>query len=351
MVGGPGSAGRRASVTWQPRVSVIVPTRERPDDVRRALQALLNSDYPHFEVLLAVDPGEKGTTPEFLEALLGHEWHLARESPSVADVLAQVSLTAADGKRVRHLTIRGRGVSAARNAAAACADGEILAFTDDDCTVAPDWLQRIASTFAGTPELGALCGPLVPAPHDPTQVYIPEYRPARSVRLTHRFVRPWLLGVGANMAIRAAIFRRLGGFDTRLGGGTPQKTAEDINLTYRILRQRLPVYLDANNGVLHWGARAVADGTSRELQRGSWYGMGASYGILFGEGDLVAGAALGRILLSGLFLAGLQVVRGRRPELPASVAVAGFVRGLRVSRHPLQRARRARPAPAQHVLT
>ena len=44
-----------------------------------------------------------------------------------------------------------RGPAAARNCGARLARGRYLVFTDDDCTAAPDWLEKISAALAGTP--------------------------------------------------------------------------------------------------------------------------------------------------------------------------------------------------------
>src|SRR5919199_1925171 len=103
------------------------------------------------------------------------------------------------------------------------------------------------------------------APHDPARAHVPVFQPARSGPLKHRYLRPWQLGVGANIALKRSTFLDLGGFDPRLGGGTRQICAEDSNLTYRALRRGVRVQVDAENIVTHWGARPVSDGSSRRL--------------------------------------------------------------------------------------
>jgi glycosyltransferase involved in cell wall biosynthesis len=102
-----------------PRISVILPTRDRLGSLRRTLDSLRAQDYPaaQFEILVT-DDGSLDGTPEFL----------ARQSG--AGVL-------------RTVRTGGRGPAAARNAALDLARGELLAFTDDDCVVPPDWLGRL----------------------------------------------------------------------------------------------------------------------------------------------------------------------------------------------------------------
>ena len=107
-----------------PYFSVIIPTRARPRTLAACLEALSNLDYPRdrFEVIV-VDDGSD--TPP-------HE--------VVARFSGRLDVTL--------LTQSHAGPGTARNTAAARARGEVLAFTDDDCAPAPDWLTRLASRFA-----------------------------------------------------------------------------------------------------------------------------------------------------------------------------------------------------------
>jgi len=107
--------------------SIIVPTRNRPLQLRACLEALASLNYPgdRFEVIV-VDDG-------------------SRASPdSVFDGVS----TAVHGNLIRQAHA---GPARARNAGAAQARGRTLAFLDDDCRPAPDWLGRLAAAFREKP--------------------------------------------------------------------------------------------------------------------------------------------------------------------------------------------------------
>lgn len=112
----------------QPFFSIIVPTHNRPGQLDACLRSLALLDYPRdrFEVI-AVDDGSE-TPPEAL----------------VASFRDRLDITL--------LTQPHAGPASARNTGAAKANGEFLAFTDDDCTPAPDWLQALAARFATVPD-------------------------------------------------------------------------------------------------------------------------------------------------------------------------------------------------------
>jgi hypothetical protein len=327
----------------QPSISVIIPTRDRPGDVKRALDALLRCTHPAFEILVVVDPQESGTTAAHLPSMLpaaGGTWHQCTTR------IAEAVYESEGGTRLTLLRSPRRGTSSARNTGAEQARGSLLAFTDDDCTVPVDWLACIEDAFARGDAPGLLCGPMVAAPHDSARVHIPEFLPPRSERIVRRSVRPWSLGVSANMAMAGETFFDLGGFDTRLGPGTPQH-GEDTQLAYRVLQARLGLHVEAFNPVTHWGARLVESGASTRLLRESWFGVGACYGLLFAEGDPVAPLVVAREIRS--LLAGMAVTRLRGCSPPdymlLAIVIRGFARGMRVSREPAIRPRAlARPA-------
>lgn len=103
-----------------PAFSVIIPTRNRPEQLRRCLAAALALEPPGGGIeLIVVDDDPDG---------------------SAAPVLAEADRD----ERIRYLTATGGGPATARNLGAARASGEILAFTDDDCEPAPGWLLGFA---------------------------------------------------------------------------------------------------------------------------------------------------------------------------------------------------------------
>lgn len=117
-----------------PRVSVVLPTRDRAHILPRAVaSALLQSVAPH-EVIV-VDDGSTDGTPEMLRARFPE---------------------ALDEGRLRLVVQPPAGVAAARNAGLAAATGELVAYLDSDNSWEPDHLLAACSALAASPEHGAV---------------------------------------------------------------------------------------------------------------------------------------------------------------------------------------------------
>lgn len=124
---GVGDGGGRSTGDGLPFFSIIVPTYNRPTQLGACLESFAGLDYPRtrFEVVV-VDDGSQ--TP--LQAV-------------VAPFQARLDVT------LLRQTNAGPGI--ARNTGAARARGQFLAFTDDDCRPAADWLRILALGFAAEP--------------------------------------------------------------------------------------------------------------------------------------------------------------------------------------------------------
>jgi len=112
-----------------------------------------------------------------------------------------------------------KGLSGARNTGAALANGEIVAFLDDDAEAAPDWLARLAALY-DDPDVLAVGGRVEPVWEARRPGYFAEeldwlvgctYRGMPKVAAEVRNV------IGANMSFRADVLNRVGGFNTSLG--------------------------------------------------------------------------------------------------------------------------------------
>lgn len=168
--------------------SVIIPTRNRDRQLRACLESIAALDYPNhrFEVVVVNDGGKV----------------------PVDDITAPYQ----DRLNLVLLNQAGAGPAAARNAGAKKAGGHYLAFTDDDCTVAPDWLEKLEKRFRENPRsayggqtINALAKNAYSAASQLLVTYL--YRYYNTDHNSARFLTT------NNIAFPATLFRAIGGFD------------------------------------------------------------------------------------------------------------------------------------------
>jgi glycosyltransferase involved in cell wall biosynthesis len=116
-----------------PLISVVVPTRDRPEALKRCLDALdAQTVAAQLEVVVVDDGSVEG---------------------AVSSVVGRHPCA-------RSIRQGGAGPAAARNAGAREALGSVLCFTDDDCVPGRAWVERLADALhAGG---GAVCGRTIP---------------------------------------------------------------------------------------------------------------------------------------------------------------------------------------------
>jgi GT2 family glycosyltransferase len=201
--------------------SVVVPTRDRHMQLAACLEAIAHLRYPpsRFEVLVVDD----GSCVSIEPVLTPYR-----------DTLQLTLLSQASG-----------GPAQARNRGAAAARGRFLAFIDDDCRPAPDWLDRLAAcleaspgVIAGGPTVNALDRNSYATASQTLIGYLYEYF-NRDPR------KPWFLA-SSNLALAATNFRAIGGFDCSY----PTAAAEDRDLCDR-LQERGHAMSYAPQAVVH----------------------------------------------------------------------------------------------------
>ena len=229
--------------------------------------------------------------------------------------------------RLAYLRQPRRGLAASRNAAVVRATCPVIAFTDDDCVPAPDWIA-VASRLETLPEpIAALSGrvlALEPPSPDSFAVSLRESTTARNYRGRHP---PWQAGTGGNFAARRDWLTRVAGFDERLGAGSPGRAAEDADLIYRLLRAGATVRYEPDALVYH----ARQSRGQRLTSRFSYaYGLGTFCGLWLSRGDMYPGLLLGvwtlrqgRSLATSLLRGDWFLARQRMLSLRGSVGGLG----------------------------
>lgn len=170
-----------------PEVSIIIPVHRQWQYLPDLLAALAGQDDPARPEVIVVDndPGSAEPRPAL------PAW-------------------------VTRINCGTPGSYAARNAGAAVARGALLVFTDADCRPRPGWLATLRRATEQDPER-LLAGPIdVPLPANPNRWQV--FDAIRGIP-QHRFIAHGYAAT-ANLALPAALFRRLGGFDPgRMSGG------------------------------------------------------------------------------------------------------------------------------------
>jgi glycosyltransferase involved in cell wall biosynthesis len=215
-------------------ISAVICTRNRDDKIGTAVKSVLANDYESFD-LTVIDQSTTEATRRVVEPL------------------------AAADPRLRYVHVDEAGLSRAYNNGIGRTDGEILAFTDDDCIVAPDWLASIAKAFASEPDGELLYGQVLAAgtaADDMVKTPVLEIHDPQRLSRKDGFQ---VFGMGANFAARRSLFRTVGGFDTVLGGGGALRSSQDFDLAYRAYRGGRVILLRPDVALRHDGRRETED--------------------------------------------------------------------------------------------
>ncbi len=116
------------SACSRPQLSVVVPTRDRPDRLASCLAALMVQTADSYEIVVVDDASVDASA---------------------------VARAVADAPHARLVLGEGRGPAAARNLGAGVARGEVVCFTDDDCRPTPGWLDALAAAITAGADASA----------------------------------------------------------------------------------------------------------------------------------------------------------------------------------------------------
>ncbi|HEV8265528.1 MAG TPA: glycosyltransferase [Gemmatimonadales bacterium] len=179
------------------RISVVVCTYNGARTLRDCLEGLRRLAYPPCEVIV-VDDGSTDGTPA-----------IAREY------------------ECRLIRTANRGLANARNTGLAAAQGEIVAYIDDDAYPDPDWLTYLAATFLSTSHVG-VGGPNVAPPGDGWIAECVARAPGGPVHvlLNDRDAEHI---PGCNMAFRKTCLEAIGGFDPQF-----HAAGDDVDVCWRL---------------------------------------------------------------------------------------------------------------------
>jgi GT2 family glycosyltransferase len=208
--------------TFEPPATVIVPAHNAEATIDECVRSLLELRYPAEKLeLRVVDNGSRDGT---LAALRHYE------------------------DRIVVLEERKRGAAAARNAGLSGARGEVIAFTDADCAVDPDWLAGLVEPLED-PGVGIAGGAILASEGcNEVEQFGAEIHDHRR---TIEVLRP-PYAVTGSWASRREVLHELGGFDERL------LRCQDVDLAYRAIQAGYRLAFVAEAVVFHHNEDTLA---------------------------------------------------------------------------------------------
>jgi len=190
-----------------PFVSVVIPTYNRRELLRSAIESLLNQSYPadRYEIIVVDNPSTDGTEETVR------------------------SLQEKSQKVLRYYRKKNEGPGSARNLGIEKAKGTVVAFTDSDCVADQNWLDGGVAKM--TDGVGIVQGKTLPNPD----------QPQRKLQQTMKVLSEDSYYQTCNIFYRKEILDSVGGFSPELCGldflGRPRWGGEDADLAWRIKKQ------------------------------------------------------------------------------------------------------------------
>ena len=216
-------------------VSVVICTRDRTQQLTECLFSLQNLPQPPEEIVVVDNAPSSDATRDLVKQMPG----------------------------IKYILEPKPGLDVARNAGIANSSGDIIAFTDDDVKIHPQWLSKLRLNFQD-PEVMAMTGLVLPAELETESQLIFEtfwsfnrgYLPVIYDRNYFEKFKPfgvpvWNIGAGANMAFRREAFAKIGYFDERLDMGAAGCSG-DSEIWYRVLAEGWICRYDPTAIVYHY---------------------------------------------------------------------------------------------------
>jgi GT2 family glycosyltransferase len=232
-----------------PSISALVCTFNRGASIVDTVSSILAIDHPRFELVII----DQSTNDE-------------------AELATKCFRADRRFKFVRSKTV---GKGEALDHGLKETTGELIAITDDDCTVPANWLEMFECIFAQHKKVAVCFCNVDAGQHDACAGFIPTYVRTSDKLLKNLRDMCGSRGIGAGIAVRRSMVEKLGGFDTMLGPGSRFPDGDDFDIKSRAILSGYEVYESAAFSVTHFGFRTWQQG--RELTRRNYLGLGAAF--------------------------------------------------------------------------
>jgi glycosyltransferase involved in cell wall biosynthesis len=181
-----------------PRVSVVVCSYNGSKTLDGCLRSLQKLNYPDYEVIV-VDDGSKDAVPEICKRY----------------------------DYIRYFRQVNKGLSVARNVGMELANGEVIAYTDDDCFADEDWLYFLVAKLLDSEATGVGGPNLLPTHDGPVAACVSASPGTPAHILIDDSVAEHV--PGCNMAFWADRLRAIGGFDPAY-----RAAGDDVDVCWRL---------------------------------------------------------------------------------------------------------------------
>ena len=227
-----------------PAVTVVVPVRNGEETIESLLESLNNLNYESDKVEVIVVDGN--STDKTREIVKNYPVKLFIENK--------------------------KGLNVARNIGIKKSKGEIVAFTDSDCIVPPNWITKIVENFKD-PQVSCVGGSAKALNSD----FVSQYADNSIVRLMPFFrkreeldkVRPFFRHpAGCNMAYRRKVAEEIGYFDENIQYGF-----DEVEFADRVCKAGYKMVLDPNVMVWHKHRSTLGEFLKQNFQYGRGSGL------------------------------------------------------------------------------
>jgi glycosyltransferase involved in cell wall biosynthesis len=257
----------------KPKVSMVMSTLGRTDEVRNFLESLVVDEGQEIEVIIV----DENDTLDLTPIVRSKNWPFSLIHKKVPGI---------------------KGLSRGRNIGIGLATGDIICFPDDDCTYPPGLITQVIKSFK---ELDAdiICGRAADTFGRSINGRFSRHAQWVKKKFVFTTQTEWLLFFRREALLAA------GGFDNDIGLGasSPWQSAEGQDLTLRALEMGYRVYFDPTI-IGHHPEYNIARPDKRMLARARQYGRGMGYVLgkhrfsLMMMGELLLRPMLGCLLFT-----------------------------------------------------